>query len=72
MLQSETGALADIFTRYMSAWSDDRIAREWSAFCAETRDILKALVARVERENRILYPLADTIGPNAASRTRAG
>ena len=58
-LQSETGALADRFTRYMADWSDDRIAGEWSVFCAETRLILAALAERVDRENRTLYPLAD-------------
>ncbi|MDR7156028.1 iron-sulfur cluster repair protein YtfE (RIC family) [Sphingobium xenophagum] len=58
-LQGETGALAEGFTRYMAAWSDDRIAREWPAFCAETQAILATLTQRVDRENRTLYPLAD-------------
>lgn len=71
-LQSETGALADRFTRYMADWSDDRIAREWPAFCAETRLILAALAERVDRENRTLYPLADQQRRSPAPIARAG
>ena len=71
-LQSETGALADRFTRYMADWSDDRIAREWPAFCAETRLILAALAERVDRENRTLYPLADQQRRSHAPIARAG
>lgn len=59
-LMKETGALADRFAVYMASWSDDLIAGQWSDFCAETRLILNALNERIERENRLLYPLADT------------
>jgi iron-sulfur cluster repair protein YtfE (RIC family) len=58
-LQTETGALADAFATYMSAWSDDRVARDWSGFCSETARILTALTDRIDRENKRLYPLAD-------------
>lgn len=60
-LQSETGQLADSFSRYMSSWNEDRMIREWSAFCKETRAVLDALTDRVARENRTLYPLAERI-----------
>lgn len=58
-LRKETGALADRFAIYLATWSDDRIAAEWPDFCVETRLILNALDARIERENRLLYPLAE-------------
>jgi iron-sulfur cluster repair protein YtfE (RIC family) len=71
-LQTETGALAESFSRYMTAWSDDRVAREWSDFCVETQAIIRALSERVDRENRALYPLADTIGTSPTRLARTG
>ncbi|MDI1296539.1 MAG: hemerythrin domain-containing protein [bacterium] len=71
-LQTETGALAEVFTRYMSSWTDERIAREWRAFCAETQQILKALGERIEREDRTLYPLAEHVDPSAPRMARTG
>ncbi|MCI4588555.1 hemerythrin domain-containing protein [Sphingobium sp. BYY-5] len=61
-LQKEIGALSDRFAVYMASWSDDRIAHEWPGFCVETRSILDALSARIDCENRILYPLAQAVG----------
>lgn len=71
-LQAETGALAESFSRYMTAWSDDRVAREWADFCVETQAIIRALSERVDRENRSLYPLADKIDTSAARIARTG
>lgn len=71
-LQKETGALADAFCTYMAAWSDDRVARDWSGFCAETRRILTALNDRIDRESRRLYPLADAARASAVPIRRAG
>ena len=71
-LQNETGALADAFSTYMAAWSDDRVARDWGGFCAETRRILTALTDRIDRENRRLYPLADAARASASPVRRAG
>lgn len=56
-LQQEMGDLAAQFSSYMTTWSDDRILREWPDFCAQTRAVLAALSARVDRENSLLYPL---------------
>ena len=71
-LQSETGALADAFSAYMAAWSDDRVVRDWSGFCAETRHILTALTDRIDRENRRLYPVADAARTGTTPVRRAG
>lgn len=59
----EMGGLSAAFSTYMSQWSDDRIARDWSGFCVATQGILSALQNRVEREERLLYPLASRIAP---------
>ncbi len=56
--QDEMGGLAATFTNYMAKWSDQRIASEWPAYCAETRILVAALTNRIERENKELYPLA--------------
>ncbi len=71
-LQQETGAWADTFSRYMAAWCDDRVAREWADFCIETRGIIQALSERVDRENRHLYPLAEAVQRIDARIARTG
>jgi iron-sulfur cluster repair protein YtfE (RIC family) len=58
-LEEEMGPLADAFSAYMARWTDERIAREWLSFCAETREILKALTRRIDTEERLLYPLVE-------------
>lgn len=72
MLQEDTGALAEQFSRYMAAWSDDRVAREWPAFCGATRLILQTLTERVDREERTLYPLAEALKSDGGRIARTG
>lgn len=60
-LQLDTGRLAERFSLYMTAWSDDRIAKEWRIFCSETDQVLAALRKRIEREEDTLYPLAEQL-----------
>lgn len=69
-LQTETGTLAACFSLYMTQWSDDRIAREWPAFCRDTETILRALGERIDREERTLYPLAERVDTSARPRLR--
>ncbi|ALR22780.1 hemerythrin domain-containing protein [Sphingobium baderi] len=73
-LQAETGQLAESFSHYMSSWNEDRMIREWPAFCTETRAVLDALADRVTRENRMLYPLAEQMAQqdHPVSALRAG
>lgn len=56
--QCEMGDLAGRFTDYMACWTDERVAREWAVFRAETKAMMGALAARIARENERLYPLA--------------
>lgn len=71
-LQAEIGTLAQDFSAYMYRWSDDRVAREWPLFCAETREILAALAARMEQEERLLYPLAERADVDPLPMSKAG
>jgi hypothetical protein len=59
--KTEMGGLADGFTAYMATWDSQRMVKEWPAFCRETRAILALLGARIDRENRDLYPQAAVI-----------
>ncbi|WP_242126033.1 hemerythrin domain-containing protein [Sphingobium sp. Sx8-8] len=69
-LQTEMGPLAEAFSAYMARWSDDRVSREWAGFCAETRELLDVLASRIEKEDRILYPLVDSNRASAARISR--
>ncbi|WP_298398568.1 hemerythrin domain-containing protein [Sphingobium sp.] len=71
-LQIDTGRLAEHFSLYMTAWSDDRIAREWPSFCRETHQMLSTLRKRIEREEETLYPLADQIRHPVRLNQRTG
>ncbi|QJR00774.1 hemerythrin domain-containing protein [Sphingobium yanoikuyae] len=72
-IQAEIGALAESFARYMAAWTDERITRDWRGFCADSGRILDALARRIDREERVLYPLARSIDDQATGQiARAG
>ena len=58
-LQAETGMLAKDFSAYMYRWSDDQVARQWSEFCVDTRQIITRLAGRMDQEERLLFPLAE-------------
>lgn len=71
-LQIEMGPLAEAFSAYLSRWSDHRIAGEWAGFCQETREIVKSLVTRIDREERTLIPLLNKNLDSPVSVRRAG
>ncbi|MDQ4419677.1 hemerythrin domain-containing protein [Sphingobium sp. DEHP117] len=54
----EMGDLAPMFRNYLAEWTELRIAKEWSLFAEETRQILAALSQRIVREDQKLYPAA--------------
>jgi len=57
----------------MAGWTDERITRDWRGFCADSGRILDALSRRIDREERILYPLARSADGTAKTWTaRAG
>lgn len=69
--QAEMGGLSDAFGSYMRGWTDDRVAAEWPAFCAETQSLLNILAQRIGREDSQLYPLA-TRAMQDKSQRKAG
>lgn len=71
-LQTEIAPLAGAFSAYMADWNEDRIHREWAGFCAETRDILDSLGSRIDKEERILYPLVNDSRKAVSPISRAG
>lgn len=64
----EMGHIADDFAAYDKKWTPAGIEAAWPDFCTETRAILAALGARIAREDRDLYPVAESINlrPNRA------
>ena len=55
----EMGGLAAAFGVYAQRWDAMSIQNNWSGFCHESDGIIDALVSRITRENRELYPLID-------------
>ena len=63
----EMGDLAADFAAYDEKWTGDRAAADWADFCRETAAIFDMLAARIEREERELYPLAETLYASGAA-----
>jgi|SRR5256885_89616 len=55
----EMGGLADAYAAYAETWGADAIQADWAGYCAATRSIVEALMGRITRENRELYPLLE-------------
>lgn len=56
----EMGGLSSVFKSYVEKWQNsDDIKNQAESFIDETKGIFDALGQRVEKENTILYPLAD-------------
>ncbi|AMK19172.1 MULTISPECIES: hemerythrin domain-containing protein [Sphingobium] len=71
-LQVEVAPLAQLFSQYMAQWNDDRIARDWRSFCRETRDMIEAIMRRIDKENRLLKALSTEAALKAPQIRRAG
>lgn len=60
--QSEMGGLKSAFEGYYAKWANSKsIADNPAAFIEQTKGVFDALGQRVEKENTILYPLADRL-----------
>jgi hemerythrin-like domain-containing protein len=64
------GHVADDYGVYDRRWPPARVAAEWPAFQTESRTILAAIDARIERENRELYPLVDRLAEQGLQPSR--
>ncbi|HKX90479.1 MAG TPA: hemerythrin domain-containing protein [Sphingopyxis sp.] len=63
----EMGGLAADFVAYDNKWTRERVAADWPGFCRETRIVFDLLAMRIEREERELYPLAESLYASVAS-----
>ena len=57
----EMGDLSADFVAYDDKWTSQRVEADWQGFCSETKAVFAMLATRVEREERELYPLAETL-----------
>jgi len=57
--EAAMGGLANSFKHYIASWNDARIAADWDGFRAETRGLLEQLRQRIDREERVLYRMAE-------------
>jgi hypothetical protein len=55
----EMGGLAKAFTGYAQRWGSYAIQIDWPGYRRETTAIIDALIQRITRENRDLYPLLE-------------
>lgn len=63
--QDEMGGLGAVYADFAGKWSSGRvIAGNFDGFRNDARAVFAALADRIERENTILYPLAEAIGPD--------
>ena len=58
---AEMTGIATAYSDYASRWGATAIEADWPRYCVETREILAALMNRIIRENRDLYPLLEAI-----------
>jgi hypothetical protein len=65
--QRELGSLADDYSQHVLEWPVDRINADWAGFGAECRTVLARLADRVEREESLLYPLAERLNRRHAA-----
>lgn len=63
----EMGGLAADFIAYDEKWTGERVAADWPGFGRATVAIFDILATRVEREERELYPLAETLYASSAA-----
>lgn len=64
---AEMGSLAFELELFAQRWSSSAvIATDFDEFAQATRELILQLVVRIERENRYLYPLAESPAQQAA------
>lgn len=69
LFQCEMGDLGPVYLAFADRWVSGRaIAAGFAAFRHEATGVFAALADRIHRENTVLYPLADAIGPEHQKR----
>lgn len=44
-------------TTHITTWTTESIVRDWPGYCAASREMRWKMIARMEEEKRVLYPL---------------
>lgn len=57
--QSEMGGLVEVFKTFNRTWSESAIKADAGKFTAELGAVAKAVGERVQKEETVLYPLAE-------------
>lgn len=57
----DMGHIAADFAAYDARWTTAAVEARWPDFRAETMDMLNGLAARIEREERDIYPAAERL-----------
>jgi hypothetical protein len=60
-LSDAMAGLADAYRMHDQTWTANAITGNWAAYCIACRRILDALTARITRETRELFPLAERL-----------
>ncbi len=67
----EMGGLGAAYTQHCKQWDANAIHSDWAGYCRASGVLLDALVKRITRENRELYPLLRRVDDEARSRAAA-
>ena len=62
------GGLGVAYTQHCKQWDASAIHSDWAGYCGASGVLLDALVKRITRENRELYPLLRRVDGEARSR----
>lgn len=57
----DMGGLAGTFAAYSERWKASAIAVDWTGYCRDSSGIIDAIIDRITRENRDLYPLVEEL-----------
>jgi hypothetical protein len=56
------GSLGEVFAGYLARWPHEgAVAADAGGFARETREVLRALAARIAAEDHELFPAADGV-----------
>ena len=57
----EMGGLAEAYREHCQTWDANAIAADWAGYCTDCRSLIDALITRITRENRDLFPLLERV-----------
>ncbi|MEO6581809.1 MAG: hemerythrin domain-containing protein [Sphingomicrobium sp.] len=61
LFSEEMGGLSAAYVGHCKNWDADAITADWTGYCADSRELIRALNYRMTRESRELYPLLEAL-----------